>query len=310
MCITEPQIHLPISLLLILGSFQGNFCFRCSSFILIIKFFGLIESQVAGNKLVILSREGFSYRESDAYELAGRFKGAVSLLGLQKGLPEQEESGPSKNTGTSVTLGRGTTSGSSPGTTESGTTHQLGLQDLRAAFAATVGPTPHSHEVRAREDSFTFYYPPEAKLPGAEHASDATAPNCSHRSQVQHARLPLSGGSQLCSRLRALPYSTALTTLSSPSPTGPPLAFLLSMSPSCGDDSSLRSQYWTYYLSSFLIPFIMQPSLDLLYGPDFYHPINWIFAPKSYHSPNRCHLYETDRINKKYTNTTFTRKCW
>lgn len=142
MCTTEPQIHLSISLLLTVGFFQGNFCFQCSSFILIINFSSLSENQAAGNKLPILSREGFSYRELDAYELVESFKRAVSLLGLQKGLPEQEESGPSKNTGTSVTPGRCTTSGSSPRTTESGTPRQLGSQDLRAAPAATVGPTP------------------------------------------------------------------------------------------------------------------------------------------------------------------------
>lgn len=145
MGISEPQIHLPISLLLILGFFRGNVCFQCSSFILIRKFSGLSENEVAGNKLAILSTEGFSYRELDAYELAKRFKGTVSPLCLQKRLPEQEESSPSKNTDTYVTRGRCATSGSSPGTTESGTSRQLGSQDLRAASATAVGPTPHSH---------------------------------------------------------------------------------------------------------------------------------------------------------------------
>lgn len=96
MCTTEPQIHLSISLLLIVGFFQGNFCFQCSSFILTINFSGLSENQVAGNKLAILSREGFSYRELDGYELVESFKRAVSLLGLQRDSQSKRKAAPAR----------------------------------------------------------------------------------------------------------------------------------------------------------------------------------------------------------------------
>lgn len=93
MCIWESQFHLFIFLLLILGFFQ-ILLFPMQLIHSPIKFSGFRENQVAGNKLAILSWKGFYYRELDASGIAERFKEAVSVLDLQKGLPGQQGTGP------------------------------------------------------------------------------------------------------------------------------------------------------------------------------------------------------------------------